>query len=581
MEPRRRLTRKQPVPPHWHAPPAPAPLGDVQLPIAHVLQPAASENADGPALAALADEAWSELRSLDDTVRRKHIHWTHVHTNDLAHQQPESFSREGFWEHLCKVYAEVYPEVANESGSILLFGLVVKERHAESGEASLRAEHHHAAVYCSRQHYWRPVAKRSLEVYHVQLHAACHSGYASMYQYLRAPSLRKPLAEIDTAAYFSLRHPQGETLRRLLEVGAAAERGHAGRRRPRSSDTADAASSSRLRKRDMYEFVTRTGIRTPIELQAFAQNAAANGDPRYAEFCTIYTEKDLQQLLDSAWSVIDAPSRLADRARQLQTQHATCPAHPIHARSSFGGIEAFPAHHCVRGKRETRALRKVLTRPDRLHRAAAAPCRCSGAWVPGALLILANNDEDAPQFAHDIHQALVVGARRGVNVAVVGGPGLGKSTLFEPLLHIFRVGSKPERNCSFPLSSIVDAEVLLWQDFVYSRQVCAFEDLLNILVGEQIAIRLPGHRPVNHRNTAPMFYTARAPLEYHSRDACEAAEQTAAMAERFITRRWTRPLPLHLRRPDFAACGACFARFVLESEAQWQLRQGAGDLVYL
>ena len=55
----------------------------------------------------------------------------------------------------------------------------------------------------SRQHYWRPVAARSLRAYGVKLRAACRAGYTTMFMYLRCPSPKKPLTEIDPAPFFS------------------------------------------------------------------------------------------------------------------------------------------------------------------------------------------------------------------------------------------------------------------------------------------------------------------------------------------------------------------------------------------
>ena len=40
-----------------------------------------------PAFAALADEAWSELMSLSNDARRKHMHYVHVRTNHPDHRQ--------------------------------------------------------------------------------------------------------------------------------------------------------------------------------------------------------------------------------------------------------------------------------------------------------------------------------------------------------------------------------------------------------------------------------------------------------------------------------------------------------------
>ena len=85
-----------------------------------------------PALAALADEAWSELTALSDDSRRKHMHWDHVRTHSAAHRQPDSFTREQFWEHLCNVHKAVYPRPQNKTGSILMFGCVAQERHTAS-----------------------------------------------------------------------------------------------------------------------------------------------------------------------------------------------------------------------------------------------------------------------------------------------------------------------------------------------------------------------------------------------------------------------------------------------------------------
>ena len=54
-------------------------------------------------------------------------------------------------------------------------------------------------------------------------------------------------------------------------------------------------------------------------------------------------------------------------------------------------------------------------------------------------------------------------------MVIVGPPGCGKSTVLEALELIYKCGAKPERSNSFPLSSSIDQEVLLWQEFKWSR----------------------------------------------------------------------------------------------------------------
>ena len=195
---RRRLVGKQP-PPAVH----------------HAAQPCAFSAGEE----AVAAEAWQEMVQLEKNARRQHIHWVHARTEQLGDVQPEEFTRAGFFEHLCKCYKEVYPEPANRHGSILMFGSVAKEAHSAASEDGMRFQHHHAPVYCSKRHMWKPVADLSYSKYRVKVHAACHAGYATMFSYIKTPSAKKPLSELDPEVWLSVDHPRGDVLRRLLEAG--------------------------------------------------------------------------------------------------------------------------------------------------------------------------------------------------------------------------------------------------------------------------------------------------------------------------------------------------------------------------
>ena len=139
--------------------------------------------------------------------------------------------------------------------------------------------------------------------------------------------------------------------------------------------------------------------------------------------------------------------------------------------------------------------------------------------------------------------------------------------MLDALDQIYQCGGKPERSNSFPLSSIIGQEVLLWQEFKWSPKVCAWEDLLQIFNGEKLGIRMPGQSPIQHRNMAPMFYTAWAPLTMRCENVEEMANLNMAMSERFTTRHWVHPLPREGRLPVFPHCGKCFASFVLSNAA--------------
>ncbi len=101
--------------------------------------------------AAVDAEGDKQLALLPVTVKRKHVHWTHVRTHDPKHVQPNSLTLKGFWGHLSKCYAEVYPDTSSPTGSILAFGLVAVERHLQAAQGEVetgRQRHNHLRRWC-------------------------------------------------------------------------------------------------------------------------------------------------------------------------------------------------------------------------------------------------------------------------------------------------------------------------------------------------------------------------------------------------------------------------------------------------
>ena len=415
------------------------------------------------------------------------------------------------------VYSEAYPEPANQTKSILLFGAVAKERHA-TGTDGERDEHHHMTAYTSKRHYWSKVAKLSYENYQVKLNAVAHDGYFTMFRYIKQHSAHKPLSELDQEVYLSPLHPRGEALTKLLEVGATFA--HARSQKRKSSEASRiGGNTTRFRAADIYDLVTTKNIQSVIELQALAFECVEDGDKRLAKFCTTAGTDKLEQLIQSANEVMRAPSVLA--------------------------------------------LRRS-TRLDLLYKASVSlPCVCNGIWIPGAMRVLDNNNEDIAVFCRDVRRALDVGCKRGTNIAIIGEPGCCKSMLFEPFDGIFDVMGKPESKSSFPLAGVLDAQVLLWQDWKHNDATILFEDILSLIVGERMAIRCPFKKNVSFRNTSPLFYTSNSPLYVARHNFEEMARLNAAMSERFCTRTWLIPFPKTDRIADFPRCSCCCAKFFL------------------
>jgi len=135
--------------------------------------------------------------------------------------------------------------------------------------------------------------------------------------------------------------------------------------------------------------------------------------------------------------------------------------------------------------------------------------------------------------------------------------------LFEPFHGIFKVMGKPENKSSFPLSGVLDAQVLLWQDWKHNDATILFEDILSLIVGERMDIRCPFKKNESFRNTSPLFYTSNSPLYVVRQNPPEMVRLNAAMAERFCTRTWNIPFPIEDRISDFPRCSRCCANFFL------------------
>ena len=505
-----RLLGKQPAPPEMQVP-----------------SQGAQMRVPTPGEQALASEAWREMVLLEGDVRRQHMHWTHSRTTNAADRQPESFTREGFFGHLAQCYKEVNPEPANPLGSILLFGAVAKERHAACDTEGARYEHHHAPTYTSKRHCWKPVADLSYKKYRVKLHAADHAGYATMYNYIPQATPKKPASELDapTKIFHSTDHPKGDVLRKLLRLGAQSARALAPRRLAGSKrvaapvDAEVANDMKRFRRGDVFGMVATEGVRSTLEIQNLASQRANAGDTRLAEFCTSCGEEQLDELVRSAVAVIEAPIKME---------------------------------------------RQAASRMDLLRRSASeGTCCCNGIWMPAATRLLNHHKEDISKFCQDVCAALEMGATRGTNMAIVGVPGCGKSMLFEPLDEIFVVMGKPEAKNSFVFAGLLDAQVLLWHEYKHKDSIVLFEDLLAVLVGERLDVRIPHKKAQSHRNNAPMFYTSNSMMAVVREDRAKMELLNTAMAERFCTRVWTQPIPKAARISALPRCGRCCSQFFL------------------
>ena len=113
------------------------------------------------------------------------------------------------------------------------------------------------------------------------------------------------------------------------------------------------------------------------------------------------------------------------------------------------------------------------------------------------------------------------------------------------------MAAKPQKNSSPPLARVIGAHIMPWQDYNHDDKSLAFEDLLGMLVGETLAIRVPNKPNLEHCNTAPIFFTSNSPLFVVRQDPQAMQYLNAAMNDRFCTRCWGIPLPRDARVLNF------------------------------
>ena len=489
----------------------------------------ASELQQQAAQAALSAECLDDaLPELATTVKRKHVHYTHVRTTDPNNAQPDIMTRKQVWAHMEKVYKEAYPvQSGSSTGSILSFGAVAKERHRQSAKDQNRAEHHHIIVFCTQQHYWNKVAKISREKYKLPLNAVAHDGYTQMYEYLKVQTPKKPLSELDAEMELSALHPRGEDLSRILEAGRSSLAGLRARKKRGTQDDDGNETAKRQRLPSIFEVVKNNEIRTLVEFQQFANREALEGRTALAEYFTRNGSK-VETMIQNAWAVLKSEGS-AEPSRLEKLKHA--------------------AENCL--------------------------CCCNGRWKPGIVKILTANGHQTQEFARAVFTALRVGAKRGVNVACVGKGGCGKSTLLESLELVFEsVSAKPERGSSFPLEGAIGADILLWQDYTHDEATVSWTDLLSFVVGESVNVRLPAASNVKVRNRAPMFYSARGPMKFTCRDLDEMREKNDMMEDRFRIFHFSVPLPKEDKDPEFPKCPKCCAEFYLAGGRDIEIPSG-------
>ena len=205
---------------------------------------------------------------------------------------------------------------------------------------------------------------------------------------------------------------------------------------------------------------------------------------------------------------------------------------------------------------------------EKVRHAAISDCidGCGGNWLECAIEVLTLNGIHPCVFALYVRELLHLGRGKFRNLMIYGRSNCAKTFNLKPLTSIFgeKVFDNPA-NDKYAWVGADKAEVILLQDFRFSKEVIAWKDLLLLLEGE--TVRLPA--PKNHFSSdvvldsdVPIFATSKCPIIYKGPCNFEDKRETEMMNSR-----WRMVHFKHVfeekDQKNVAPCGSCFAKLIL------------------
>ena len=319
--------------------------------------------------------------------------------------------------------------------------------------------HYHCCVKLTGVKKWLRVKNSIKEKHNIVVNFSDeHNHYISAYRYV---------CKSDADVVHSNGHPD------LSEVGSprtkkSTEAYRRKRKSINSTSTEEAGPSNepqpkkasktpkRLSNIEVSDFIRKNGIKTYEEIFAVAESRKENGELDLASFVMSRSEKIVNEIIKKSWLLHTAATDIA--------------------RTSVSRMDLiFQAFHgdCVEGC------------VDKL-------------WLKCATEVLDLNRVDVHYYAHLIRESLKKGRGKFRNVLLIGDTNCAKSFMFAPLKVIFdeRCFDNPS-NDKYGWIGADKADVILLQDFRYSREQIAWKDLLLLLEGETVKLPAPKNHFVN------------------------------------------------------------------------------------
>ena len=394
-----------------------------------------------------------------------------------------------------------------------------KETHKDGGF------HYHCSLKLSGCKKWKSVKTNVSKKYGVQLNfSGTHNFYLSAYRYI---------CKEDTDVSHSSYHPKDLLTENSPKTKNAIRAYKAGEKR--SSDKSKQTSTNqgnkkqkqkRLSNMDVATFITENKISSYTELLAVAQSRRGAGQNDIAEYVFNRSEKHLRELIVKAHQMTKAQDQLEE---------------------------------------------DKITRIELVQRAASNPCSqaCNGEWLRCAKEVLMLNSITLDDFSNSLYKLLVHGRGKHRNIIIIGPANCAKTFIFKPLQVIFKekLFQNPA-NDKYAWVNADKAQVMLLNDFRWTKKIISWSDLLLLLEGEEVKLPAPKNiysEDVKITSDVSIFATSKTKISFRGPYNATDDMENQMMNVRWKTYKFGHVFPPDVQR-DIQPCGRCFASLVFLSQ---------------
>ena len=407
-----------------------------------------------------------------------------------------------------RTFAHAVRDCFNSGKAKVIWWVCSMENHTSGGN------HFHMSVLLDRLKRWKGVKNMMHELHHIVLHFSdFHTNYQTAWNYV---------VKEDKEYIESPNHKKMDTNCAPRTSRASAKRKE-NACKGQEKENKKKKKEARLTPLAFTQLIRKHNIKRMIELYAFINKEQENGNTVVPEFFYNRKINKIEELISTTWAIQDAPKTL---------------------------------------EREKKSRLEILTAY-----ADEKPCLCGGEWMRLAVQTLANNGVTRQHFSSAVMKLLQFGRKKGNNILIKGEASCGKSFLFYPLKKIFNCFCNPPTG-TFNWLGVGDSEVIFLNDFRWSPGVIPWEQLLQLLEGDDVTFPTPKNHCKNNilfNKDCPIFATSSDEI-VSNRIGSLMIKETKMMRKRWKVYSFTYEIPDDEVNEDIKPCGACFCNLLMNEE---------------